>query len=171
MAELEFLVEPFVEGRPGRHVTAAVDAVRARDLDPTMGAFSTHVAGSVDQLAAAVADLITEAMDNGATRLQLQVSAGTRSDAREDLTGALARLIDSVETELGAALDELDRQGKQAAIRLLDERGAFLLRRAVEDVADNMGVSRITIYNYLNAIEAEPTDPAEPSEPPEPLGG
>ncbi len=42
--------------------------------------------------------------------------------------------------------------GKQAAVRLLEERGAFLLRGAVEDVAETMGVSRITIYNYLSAI-------------------
>jgi predicted transcriptional regulator YheO len=34
---------------------------------------------------------------------------------------------------------------------MLDERGAFELRRSVEDVADTFGVSRITIYNYLNA--------------------
>ena len=34
-------------------------------------------------------------------------------------------------------------------MRLLDERGAFMLRRAVEHVADAMGVSRITVYNYL----------------------
>jgi hypothetical protein len=38
------------------------------------------------------------------------------------------------------------------AIRLLDEQGAFILRRAVEDVADAMKVSRITVYNYLNAL-------------------
>ena len=68
------------------------------------------------------------------------------------LHGALDRLIDSVETELGGALPALSREDKQRAVRLLDERGAFILRRAVEDVADAMGVSRITIYNYLNAI-------------------
>jgi hypothetical protein len=68
------------------------------------------------------------------------------------LHGALDRLIDGVERELGSRLPELSREGKQKAIRLLDERGAFTLRRAVEDVADAMGVSRITVYNYLNAI-------------------
>jgi len=68
------------------------------------------------------------------------------------LHGALDRLIDSVETELGGPLPALTREDKQRAVRLLDERGAFILRRAVEDVADAMGVSRITIYNYLNAI-------------------
>ena len=68
------------------------------------------------------------------------------------LHGALDRLIDAVEAELGGRLPMLSREDKQRAVRLLDERGAFILRRAVEDVADAMGVSRITVYNYLNAI-------------------
>jgi hypothetical protein len=68
------------------------------------------------------------------------------------LHGALDRLIDTVETELGGPLKGLSREDKQRAVRMLDERGAFILRRAVEDVADAMGVSRITVYNYLNAI-------------------
>ncbi len=68
------------------------------------------------------------------------------------LHGALDRLIDAVEAELGGRLPDLGREDKQRAVRMLDERGAFILRRAVEDVADAMGVSRITVYNYLNAI-------------------
>jgi hypothetical protein len=68
------------------------------------------------------------------------------------LHGALDRLIDAVEAELGGRLPLLSREDKQRAVRLLDQRGAFILRRAVEDVADAMGVSRITVYNYLNAI-------------------
>lgn len=152
MAELEFLVEPFVEGKPGPHVDAAVAAVRSLGLEPTMGAFSNHVTGDIDDIARAVAALLSASVASGANRIQLQVSTVDRSHAREDIAGALARLVDSVETELGASLPELDRAGKQAAVRLLDERGAFLLRRAVEEVAETMGVSRITIYNYLNAI-------------------
>ena len=69
-----------------------------------------------------------------------------------DLHGALGRMIEQVEDELGARLPDLSREDTQRAVRLLDERGAFLLRRAVEDVADALGVSRITVYNYLNAI-------------------
>lgn len=68
------------------------------------------------------------------------------------LHGALDRLIDSVEREMGSRLSAMSREEKQRAIRLLDERGAFILRRAVEDVADAMAVSRITVYNYLNAL-------------------
>lgn len=69
-----------------------------------------------------------------------------------DLHGALDRLVQAVQRELGGSLGDLPREQKQAAIRMLDERGAFLLRRAADDIAEVMGVSRITIYNYLNAI-------------------
>ena len=71
----------------------------------------------------------------------------------ESLTGALDRLVGHIEEELGGKLADLSRADKQAAVRMLDERGAFQLRKAIEDVAAMMGVSRITIYNYLNAIK------------------
>ena len=72
------------------------------------------------------------------------------------LQGALSRLVEGVERELGAPLGQLSREDKQRAVRLLEHRGAFMLRRSVEDVADVLGVSRITVYNYLNAQRAEP---------------
>ena len=68
------------------------------------------------------------------------------------LHGALDRLIEQVEKELGSPLPNLSRNDKPVAVKMLDQRGAFILRRAVEDVADAMGVSRITVYNYLNAL-------------------
>lgn len=70
----------------------------------------------------------------------------------ESLSNALDRLVAHIEEELGGKLSGLPRNRKQAAIRMLDERGAFLLRKSIEDVAAVMGVSRITIYNYLNVI-------------------
>lgn len=82
-------------------------------------------------------------------RFEGRVVAAVRLPA---LHGALDRLIDTVEREIGCRVTDMNREQKQLAIRLLDERGAFILRRAVEDVADAMGVSRITVYNYLNAI-------------------
>ena len=71
-----------------------------------------------------------------------------------ELHGALDRLVGGVERELGAPLAKLSREDKQRAVRLLDERGAFTLRKAVEDVADALGVSRFTVYNYLNTSGA-----------------
>lgn len=65
--------------------------------------------------------------------------------------GALDRMIAAVEGELGSPLALMSRVDKQRAVRLLDDRGAFQLRKAVEEVADALGVSRFTVYNYLNA--------------------
>lgn len=70
-----------------------------------------------------------------------------------DLHGALERAVATVEREIGTRLDEMERSEKQIAIRRLDERGAFLLRGATENIARRMGVSKVTIYSYLNAIE------------------
>ena len=67
------------------------------------------------------------------------------------LHGALDRVIADVERQLGAPLRRLSREDKQRAVRMLDERGAFTVRKSVEDVADALGVSRFTVYNYLNA--------------------
>ncbi len=72
-----------------------------------------------------------------------------------ELHGALDRLVRLVEREAGRGLEEMDRAQKQLAVRRLDELGAFLLRGAVEDIAQLMGVSRVTLYSYLNAIRPE----------------
>ena len=69
-----------------------------------------------------------------------------------ELHGALGRLVSSVEREIGVGLAEMARAEKQAAVRRLDEQGAFLLRGAVDDIAHMMGVSRVTLYTYLNTI-------------------
>ena len=73
---------------------------------------------------------------------------------RPELHGALDRLVDAVEQEVGCPLADMTREQKQRAVRWLDDQGAFLLRGAVEDVAHTMGVSRVTLYSYLNAISS-----------------
>lgn len=70
------------------------------------------------------------------------------------LDGALDRLIGVVERDLGAPLAELGREDKQRAVARLHELGAFNLRKSVEDVAVALSVSRFTVYNYLDRIDA-----------------
>jgi hypothetical protein len=71
-----------------------------------------------------------------------------------DMNGALARQVSLVEAELGAPLSDLSLDEKHRAVRMLEDRGAFTVRKGVEQVADALGVSRFTIYNYLNAARA-----------------
>ncbi|HVM13882.1 MAG TPA: helix-turn-helix domain-containing protein, partial [Egibacteraceae bacterium] len=62
----------------------------------------------------------------------------------------LGRLLADLAEELGVPLDQLSRSEKQRAVRLLEERGAFTYRKSAETVAEALGVSRFTVYNYLN---------------------
>ncbi len=74
------------------------------------------------------------------------------------LHGALQRMLHALEKEAGRPLAELSREEKQRAVHQLDLAGAFTLRRAVEEVADALGISRFTVYNYLNSAGASPPD-------------
>jgi hypothetical protein len=77
-----------------------------------------------------------------------------RTGAHLDLHDALPTLIAEVEADLGLPCAEMDRAQKQEVVSLLNERGAFTLRKSVEDVAEALGVSRFTVYNYLERAEA-----------------
>ncbi|NYI08352.1 helix-turn-helix domain-containing protein [Allostreptomyces psammosilenae] len=66
------------------------------------------------------------------------------------LAGALDRLLAELAREYGTPLAELDRRRKQEVVQLLERRGAFEMRHGVETVAAALGVSRFTVYNYLN---------------------
>ena len=82
------------------------------------------------------------------------VAAVHRPDPHLDLHDALPTLITEVEHDMGQPCAEMDRSQKQKAVALLNERGAFTLRKSVEDVAEALGVSRFTVYNYLERAEA-----------------
>jgi hypothetical protein len=66
------------------------------------------------------------------------------------LGATIGGLIHAAERSLGKGVTDMSRTEKQQVVRFLDDRGAFLIRRAVEDVADRLGVTRFTIYNYLD---------------------
>ncbi|MGI5340755.1 helix-turn-helix domain-containing protein [Streptomyces sp. CA-181903] len=69
------------------------------------------------------------------------------------LADSLDRILTDLERRHGAPLAQLDRKTKQSIVRNLESRGAFTLRHGVEKVAAALGVSRFTIYNYLNRTE------------------
>lgn len=70
------------------------------------------------------------------------------------LDDAITHLVAQAEASVGKRLDEMTRSEKQLLVRFLDERGAFSLRKSVEQVAAMLGVSRFTVYNYLDSIRA-----------------
>lgn len=85
----------------------------------------------------------------GATLAAVRLSTATATaEAEPDL--GIDRLLNEVAAEFGIALTDLPREEKQRAVRLLEERGAFSYRKSAEKVAEALGVTRFTVYNYLN---------------------
>ncbi|MEU9135810.1 helix-turn-helix domain-containing protein [Streptomyces sp. NPDC048404] len=69
------------------------------------------------------------------------------------LADSLDHILAALERKRGKPLAELDRKAKQEIVRILEARGAFSVRHGVETVASALGVSRFTVYNYINAQE------------------
>ncbi|GGV30029.1 helix-turn-helix domain-containing protein [Streptomyces griseoflavus] len=66
------------------------------------------------------------------------------------LGDSLDHILAALERRRGVPLADLDRRAKQEIVRGLEARGAFAVRHGVETVASALGVSRFTVYNYLN---------------------
>ncbi|AZS84129.1 helix-turn-helix domain-containing protein [Streptomyces griseoviridis] len=66
------------------------------------------------------------------------------------LADSLDHILAAMERARGKPLADLDRKAKQEVVRALEARGAFSVRHGVETVASALGVSRFTVYNYLN---------------------
>ncbi|WP_158888940.1 helix-turn-helix domain-containing protein [Amycolatopsis anabasis] len=147
----EFTTEPFRgEGEPPEHAVRANEAALEAGLSTDFGPLGTAVRGEPQALLDALPAIARAALEGGATRLTLQLTTGADIPAASAAPSALERLIREVEAQLGARLAELDRPGKQRAVRLLEERGAFAIRKSVVTVAEALGVTRFTVYNYLN---------------------
>ena len=79
-------------------------------------------------------------------------------DVDELAQRVLARAIAAVDVPV----DLMQKRHKLAVVQDLKERGFFLLKESVETAAQALGVTRFTVYNYLNEIDqaasAHPSD-------------
>jgi predicted transcriptional regulator YheO len=68
-----------------------------------------------------------------------------------DLSESLEVMIAEAALEIGTPIAHMNRAQKIELVQMLAERGAFRIKKAVTMVAERLGVSRFTVYNYLNA--------------------
>lgn len=55
----------------------------------------------------------------------------------------------------GISVDLMKKSHKVAVVRELDRRGFFAIKESVDLVAGRLGVTRYTVYNYLNEIQED----------------
>jgi len=69
-------------------------------------------------------------------------------DIRDVVAGMIAKILN----EMGKTPAAMSRDEKMEVVKRLEERGAFLVKRSAEQVADALDLSRYTIFSYLKEI-------------------
>jgi len=73
---VEFTIEPFVEGHPGPHVTAAIAAAEQLGVTVDVGPFGSSCSVDGDVPPDVVAAVVRAAFANGATHVSLHAERG-----------------------------------------------------------------------------------------------
>lgn len=66
----------------------------------------------------------------------------------------LEHLLDETITIVGKPVSVMNREDKLKAIKHLDEKGVFFVKKSVDQVANVLNVSKFTVYNYLDEVRA-----------------
>ena len=75
MQRVEFTIEPFNEGQPGRHVTAPADTLRSMDVVVDVGPFGSSCLVDDALAGEVVAAIVRTALEHGASHVNVHVEA------------------------------------------------------------------------------------------------
>lgn len=85
-----------------------------------------------------------------------------KSIEQPDMELLMAEIIQSALNTTASSNRAMKKQAKIEAVRQMHERGMFIVKGGIEKAAAALGVSRYTIYNYLDEIKSmPPTQTAE----------
>ena len=71
----------------------------------------------------------------------------------EDLGQMVETMIAECAYQVGKPISLMSKSDRVRVVKLLDERGVFQLRKSVPLVAERLGVTQKTVYNYLTELE------------------
>ncbi|HIS30481.1 MAG TPA: transcriptional regulator [Candidatus Limivivens intestinipullorum] len=81
--------------------------------------------------------------------------------SKEFFVGNIDELLEQMMQEAvlatGKDIKRLTKEEKVSIVHLLDKRGFFLIKKSAEKLAHYLGLSRYSIYNYLNEANGENT--------------
>jgi len=72
----------------------------------------------------------------------------------EDVIHILKQLINKTIMQMGKPVSVMVKEDKLEVVRFLDEKGVFLIKGAVEFLANELKISRYTVYSYLDLIRS-----------------
>lgn len=82
-----------------------------------------------------------------------QKGAAKGEELLRDVDELAQRVLARAVAASGVPVDLMQKRHKLAVVQDLKDRGFFLLKESVETAAQALGVTRFTVYNYLNEID------------------
>ena len=64
----------------------------------------------------------------------------------------IEKIIAEAIEELNKPIELMNKEEKMSFVKILDEKGVFLVKGAVDDLAEMLGVSKFTVYNWLEKV-------------------
>ncbi|MEU9096813.1 PAS domain-containing protein [Streptomyces sp. NPDC048361] len=140
----------FPDGRPAKSTSIGIKNAAGQYI----AALCLNLDVSVlSPMTLALANLVATEPDT-----EPHTGSGTDADAdhreqpletlRDRNARALRRAVEAMAAERGATPRSLGREDKKAMVRRLHQDGHFAPRDAAQTIADLLGVSRATVYNY-----------------------
>ncbi|TDE89547.1 transcriptional regulator [Occultella glacieicola] len=113
-------------------------------------------AGSV--IAAFCINIDLTAVQNAQAILAALLPADGESAPQEivgpDIQMVLEDMIDTAVKSIGKPVSLMTKADRIKVLRLLEERGAFHIKRAVDRVAARLGISKVTAYSDLESVRS-----------------
>jgi len=81
--------------------------------------------------------------------LALEANADVQETLSDDIHKTMHSILREAVSDIGADLPIMSKEDKIDLIARLDEKGAFQVKKAVPLIAEELGLSRSTIYNWL----------------------
>ncbi len=98
----------------------------------------------------------TKEILEGLTEFNHKINGSSHTAEEENIEanidGVMNSIIEKVFKELPAEPDRMSSNEKLEIVKILNNRGIFLLKNGVSEVAKRLNTSEATIYRYLNKI-------------------
>ena len=86
----------------------------------------------------------------------MEASAPDESTLEHDganVSDMVVSLIDNILS--GCSPEKLTRDERISKIRFMEEKGIFELKSSIGHVAERMGISKVTVYSYLDEVRGK----------------
>ena len=85
----------------------------------------------------------------------IRTNAEVEENYVNDIQDLIFTLFEQALGTVNKPVDQMSKEDKLRVMEILDKKGVFTVKRAIDQVANFLDISRATAYGYLNEIQAK----------------